>query len=80
MKKTLLALLIIGQTIMAATVQTIQISGQNIPVIFEKDERLPLVTIQFIFQNSGSISDGKKAGLAKFSAKLWARGLKHKGV
>ena len=64
---------------MAATVQTIQISGQNIPVIFEKDERLPLVTIQFIFQNSGSISDGKKAGLAKFSAKVMGEGTKAQG-
>ena len=64
---------------MAATVQTIQISGQNIPVIFEKDERLPLVTIQFIFQNSGSISDGKKAGLAKFSAKVMGEGTKKQG-
>ena len=64
---------------MAATVQTIQISGQNIPVIFEKDERLPLVTIQFIFQNSGSTSDGKKAGLAKFSAKVMGEGTKAQG-
>ena len=64
---------------MAATVQTIEISGQNIPVIFEKDERLPLVTIQFIFQNSGSISDGKKAGLAKFSAKVMGEGTKKQG-
>jgi predicted Zn-dependent peptidase len=79
MKKTLLTLLILGQMIMAATIQTIEVSKKNIPVIFEQSDRLPLVTIQFIFENSGTISDGKKAGLAKFSAKVMGEGTQKLG-
>jgi len=64
----------LGQIIMAATVQKIEVNGNEIPVIFEQDKRLPLVTLQFIFQNSGSITDTTKAGLAKFSAKVMSDG------
>jgi len=79
MKKLLVILLMLGQIIMAATVEKIQIKGAEIPVIFEEDKRLPLVTIQFIFQNSGSITDTTKAGLAKFSAKIMNEGSKQLG-
>ncbi len=64
---------------MATTIQYIDINGIKIPLIFEKDKRLPLVTMQFIFQNSGSITDIKKAGLAKFSAKMMNEGTKELG-
>ena len=64
---------------MAATIEYIETNGLRIPVIFESDERLPLVTMQFIFQNSGSITDTKKAGLAKFSARVMGEGTKKLG-
>ena len=64
---------------MAATIEYIQTNGVKVPVIFESDKRLPLVTMQFIFQNSGSITDTKKAGLAKFSARVMGEGTKKLG-
>ena len=64
---------------MAAKVEYLEVNGLNIPVIFEEDKRLPLVNMQFIFQNSGSITDSSKAGLAKFSAKLMGEGTKKLG-
>ena len=64
---------------MAATIEHIEVKGMKIPVIFEDDKRLPLVTMQFIFQNSGSITDTKKAGLAKFSSKIMGEGTKKLG-
>ncbi|MCD6433331.1 MAG: insulinase family protein, partial [Sulfurimonas sp.] len=64
---------------MAATIEYIEISGLKVPVIFEYDKRLPLVTMQFTFTNSGSITDTKKAGLAKFSAKIMNEGTKKLG-
>lgn len=75
----LLILLTLGQLLMAATIEYITIDEQKIPVIFEKDTRLPLVTMQFTFTNSGSITDVKKAGLAKFSAKVMNEGTKTLG-
>ena len=64
---------------MAATIEHIEVKGMQVPVIFEHDTRLPLVTMQFTFTNSGSITDIDKAGLAKFSAKLMNNGTKTLG-
>ena len=72
-------LLIIGQILMAAKIETIEIDGVKVPLIYEKDTRLPLVSTQLIFRNSGSISDVDIAGLAKFSAKVLNEGTKKLG-
>ncbi len=64
---------------MAAQIQYIKTNGFEIPVIFESDKRLPLVNMQFIFQNAGSINDINKAGLAKFSARMMGEGTKKLG-
>jgi predicted Zn-dependent peptidase len=69
----------LGQILMAARLEHINVSGLEVPVLVEEDKRLPLVSMQFIFQNSGSIADGEKAGLAKFSAKLMGEGTKKLG-
>jgi len=77
--KIFLTLLILGQIIMAATIEYIETNGLKIPVIFESDKRLPLATMQFIFTNSGSITDTTKAGLAKMSARVMNEGTKELG-
>ncbi len=79
MKKIALILLILGNIIMAATIDEIKVKSSKIPLIFEEDKRLPLVTMQFIFKNSGSVADGSKAGLAKFSSKIMNEGTKKLG-
>ncbi len=79
MKKIVFTLLILGNIIMAATIEDIKVKDTNVPVIFEQDKRLPLVTIQFIFKNSGSVADTTKVGLAKFSAKVMNEGTKKLG-
>jgi len=79
MKKIILTILILGQIIMAATIENIEIDGLKVPVIFEKDTRLPIVNMQFVFTNSGSITDTDKAGLAKMSARVMNEGTKKLG-
>ena len=64
---------------MAATIEYIETNGIKVPVVFENDERLPLVTMKFTFTNSGSITDTTKAGLAKLSTKLMGEGTKTLG-
>jgi len=64
---------------MAAKVDSIEIDGIKVPLIFEEDRRLPLVNTQIVFTNSGSITDTKIAGLAKFSAKIINEGTKKLG-
>jgi len=70
MKTLFLILFLVGQILMAAKIDFIETNGLKIPIIFEQDKRLPLVSLQFTFTNSGSIRDVEKAGLAKFSAKM----------
>ena len=64
---------------MAAQIDSIEVNGVQVPLIFEDDNRLPIVTTQVIFANSGSVADVKKAGIAKFSAKLLSEGTKALG-
>ena len=64
---------------MAATIEYIETNGLKVPVIFEEDKRLPIVTMQFTFTDSGSITDTKKAGLAKLSARVLSEGTKKLG-
>ncbi len=78
--KIILAFLIIGQILMAAQIDSIDVNGIKVPLIYEEDNRLPIVTTQIIFTNSGSITDVKKAGLAKLSAKLLNEGTKKLGA
>jgi hypothetical protein len=64
---------------MAATIKHIDINGLDIPVIFEKDKRLPIANMQFVFTNAGSIQNTDIAGLARFSAKVMNEGTKKLG-
>jgi zinc protease len=64
---------------MAATITDIKIDDNKIPLIYEKDDNLPIITMQLVFQNSGALSTASKSGLAKLSAKLLNEGSKNKG-
>ena len=77
--KIFVTLLLLGQIIMAATIDSIEINGVSVPLIYEEDNRLPIVTTQIVFKNSGSITDVKKAGVAPFSAKVLNEGTQKLG-
>jgi zinc protease len=77
--KTLLIILTIGYTLMAATITDIKIDKTKIPLIYEEDNNLPIITMQLVFQNSGALSTPAKSGLSKLSAKLLNEGSKKRG-
>ena len=77
--KLFFIILAIGQIIMAAQIDSIEVKGIQVPIIFEQDKRLPLVNTQIVFTNSGTITDTKIAGLAKFSSKMLNEGTKKLG-
>ncbi|MRI82858.1 MAG: peptidase M16 [Nitratiruptor sp.] len=64
---------------MSATLHFLDANGTKVPMIFEEDRSLPLVTLQLIFQKSGSIEDGNRSGLARLSAKMLAQGSRKLG-
>ncbi|MEN8146198.1 MAG: pitrilysin family protein [Campylobacterota bacterium] len=59
---------------MASTLDHITVEGVKIPLIHEEDKRLPMVSLQLVFKQSGSIEDGKLPSLAKMSAKMMNEG------
>ncbi len=62
----------------AAELRDLKVKNEKIPMIFERDNNLPIASMQIIFKNSGSITE-KKAGLAKFCAKMFNEGTKSLG-
>ncbi|WP_258238538.1 M16 family metallopeptidase [Arcobacter sp. CECT 8986] len=64
---------------MSAQIKHININNVEVPVIFEKQTSLPILNLQLVFQNSGSIQDNKLNGIASFSAKLLNEGTKKLG-
>jgi len=65
---------------MSQSLSSIEVKGVKIPVIFEKDSHLPIDLLQIVVKNSGSIKDGDKAGLAKFTASMLNEGTKKLGL
>lgn len=70
--------LLIQGTLMGATLSQLKVKNTEVPFIFEEDKNLPIVSMQLIFQNSGSLSDTKD-GLVKLSAALLNEGTKKEG-
>jgi len=64
---------------MASSINYITVEGVKVPLIHEEDTRLPMVSMQLVFRDSGSIEDGALPGLAKISAKMMNEGTKKLG-
>ena len=64
---------------MASTLNHITVNGVEVPLIHEEDNRLPMVSMQLVFKQAGSIEDNKLPGLAKVSAKMMNEGTKELG-
>ena len=64
---------------MASSINYITVEGVQVPLIHEEDTRLPMVSMQLVFRDSGSIEDAALPGLAKISAKMMNEGTKKLG-
>ncbi len=77
--KGIITLLSLQGILMSAQIKHITINNTKIPVIFEKQTTLPILNMQLVFQNSGSIQDKDLNGIASFSALLLNEGTKRLG-
>ncbi|MDR0580464.1 MAG: insulinase family protein [Campylobacteraceae bacterium] len=59
---------------MSQEVKTVNIKGIDVPIIFEEDKNLPIVSMQLVFLSSGSIENKEMAGLASFASKVLSEG------
>jgi zinc protease len=78
MKRIILALIIVQGVLMADKLNEIRVGNHTVPVIFEKDTHLPIVSMQLVFENAGHLSHTKD-GLADMSAKLLNEGTAKEG-
>ena len=72
-KQIILFTLLIQGILMSATLSSLTINTTKVPLIFEEDKNLPIISMQLIFKNSGSLTD-KKDGLVKLTSKLLNEG------
>ncbi len=63
---------------MATTITDIDIKGAKVPLVFEENSQLPIISLQLVFQNSGELSTPHD-GLAEMSAKLLSEGTRTEG-
>jgi len=77
--RIILAIILFGQVIMGTQLDFLDVKGVKAPMIYEHDKRLPIVSMQLVFRNSGSITDDNHAGLARLSAKMMNEGTKSLG-
>ena len=81
MKKFIFLLFFIqGVLLSKVIVDKVEIKGVEVPVIFEEDKTLPIISMQVIFKNSGSLFSGDKEGLSKFVASMLNEGTKKDGA
>jgi predicted Zn-dependent peptidase len=77
-KKIITLTLLTQGILMSANLSQLKIKNIDVPFIFEEDKNLPIVSMQLIFKDSGSLSDTKD-GLTQLSAALLNQGTKKDG-
>jgi len=76
----LFIIFLIKGVLMSAELKFIEVEGVEVPIIFEHSNTIPIVNLQLIFRDSGSIEDGKKEGLSKLSSLIMGEGTKKDGA
>ncbi|WP_024955397.1 M16 family metallopeptidase [Sulfurospirillum arcachonense] len=64
---------------MSGIIEKVNINGIEVPIIYEKNRALPIVSLQLVVKNAGSLQDGDIAGLARFTSNMLGEGSKTKG-
>jgi len=64
---------------MGSEILEVDINNTKVPLIYEKDDRLPIVSMQVVFQNGGSVFNDKYPGLSRTVAKVYGEGTKALG-
>lgn len=74
MKKIVLFFLLLQGVVMSQSIEFIDVNNIKIPVIYEKQTSLPIVSMQIIFVGAGSIADKNLYGISRFSSKILSEG------
>jgi len=80
MRYFLTILIILQGALVSGVIDKINIKGVEVPIVYEQNSALPIVSLQLVIQNAGSIRDGKNSGIARFTASMLGEGTKQKGA
>jgi predicted Zn-dependent peptidase len=80
LQRIVFIMIVLQGVLLSSTVESVKIDGVEVPIIIEMDKTLPIVSMQVVFQNSGSIEDRALPGIAKFTAKMLNEGTKSLGA
>jgi len=78
MKRIIILLILIQGLAMSQDIVKVDVDGVEVPLIFEQNSYLPIVSMQIVFKASGALYDSKD-GLSNLSAKLLGEGTKKDG-
>ncbi len=78
-RNIMIILIFLQGVLVSAVLDNIEIKGVKVPIIYEKDSHLPIVSLQLVVRKSGSIEDDGHAGLARFTASMLNEGTKKLG-
>jgi zinc protease len=73
-----LVFIFFGGVAMSASMFDVDVKGHKVPLIFEENDALPIISMQIVFTNSGQLSSSKD-GLASMSSSLLNEGTKKSG-
>lgn len=71
--------LILQGMLMGANIDSVKVSGKEVPLIFERSELLPIVSMQIVFKGGGSVNDGSLSGISKISSMILNEGTSELG-
>ena len=76
-------MIVLQGVLLSSSIEELVIEGVKTPMIYDGDKTLPIASMQVVFQNAGTIVDGKdgrRAGLARFTARMLNEGTKKLGA
>jgi len=79
MKILFIIMIFLQGVLLSSKLDTLKVDKVDVPFIYEEDRNLPLISMQVIFKNSGSIFDENLSGLSKFSSSILKEGSKKDG-
>ena len=80
MKKLIIIMIFLQGALVSGVIDKINIKGVEVPIIYEKNSALPIVSLQLVITNAGSLQDGSNAGLVRFTSSMLGEGTKQKGA
>jgi len=80
MRWIFLTMIILQGALVSGVIDKINIKGVEVPIIYEQNSALPIVSLQLVVKNAGSLQDGSTPGIARFTASMLGEGTKQKGA